>query len=118
MNAGAPATIIPGKQRFLGRLRGGRPGHGISRLEGDMTHDREPICGFLAPSDDLQKRYSGSDYWDIRWSAVNAVQYMVGARKPIPILEAMLTEPGAKPWVGVKVPRALESLRKGLELDE
>lgn len=50
-------------------------------------------------------------YWEHRWCAVNAIEHMAGAEEAIPLLEAMLTEQDAKPWVGTHVPRALRALR-------
>ncbi len=85
----------------------------LSDVPSERDACEEYVCGFLVPSDDLKSKYSSTDYWDMRWSAVTAVRHMGGATKPIPLLEAMMTEPGAKPWVSEKVPRALDSLRKG-----
>jgi hypothetical protein len=69
------------------------------------------VCKYLLPYERSDQRHSRADYDDLRWSAVNAVEHMIGATKPIPLLENMLGESGAKPWVGAHVPRALNVLR-------
>ncbi|MCK4623876.1 MAG: hypothetical protein KAV00_01085 [Phycisphaerae bacterium] len=69
------------------------------------------VCEYLAPYEQTGGRCTPSDYSDLRWSAVNAVEHMRGAARPIPLLEAMLSEPGAKPWIKAHVPRALKALR-------
>ena len=77
----------------------------------DRASAEEFVCAFLLPYEDTDQQYSPADYDDLRWSAVNAVEHMVGAIKPIPLLEDMLSESGAKPWVRAHVPRALKALR-------
>jgi len=83
-------------------------------LSDDLTEKalaEELVCEFLRPYEKTNQQRPAADYWDLRWSAVNAVQHMVGATKPIPLLEEMLSESGAKPWVRAHVPRVLKALR-------
>ena len=51
-------------------------------------------------------------YWERRWIAVNSLEQMPYATDAIPKLEALKTEPNAKSWVHVHVPRVLGVLRK------
>jgi hypothetical protein len=51
------------------------------------------------------------DYWDHRWMAVTVIENAGEPRDAIPLLEAMVKEPGAKPWVQIKVLRALTALK-------
>ena len=64
----------------------------------------KPPAKDLIPSE-LEK------YWDLRWSAVNAVEHMTHAQDAVPLLEKMLTEPNKRDWVDVHVPRALAAIK-------
>lgn len=68
----------------------------------------------LPPSPDLSTK-DFADYLRHRWCAVISVEFMHGADEAIPLLESMLNEEDAKPWVTVHVPRALRSLQGGSE---
>jgi HEAT repeats len=62
------------------------------------------VTQWLAPpSVDLDKSETAL-YWDHRWCAVNAVEYMKGAKEAIPLLKSMLDERPKKLWVSTYVP--------------
>ena len=69
------------------------------------------VAQWLSPPPDELDKVAEENYWEHRWCAVNAVEHMAGARKAIPLLQAMLKEEPTKPWVSVHVPRAIASLK-------
>ena len=83
-------------------------------LDKDLLHRSEYLDEVLQwlkpPNADLGPSELEA-YWEHRWSAVIAVEYMTGAEEAIPLLEAMLSEQPTKPWVSTHVPRALKALR-------
>jgi hypothetical protein len=82
----------------------------LSKDPAEKVACEEFVCRWLAPptqkveADELEK------YWELRWSAVTAVQHMRGSLRAVPLLKAMLREPAAKEWVATKVPDALFAL--------
>ncbi|MDB5340986.1 MAG: repeat-containing protein [Planctomycetaceae bacterium] len=52
-------------------------------------------------------------YGERRWVAVISLEGMPGATSAVPLLEAMLEEKSAEPWVAIHVPRVLKALRQG-----
>ena len=72
---------------------------------------REFVLQWLRPPTAELSAKDLADYWDHRWCAVISVEFMHGADEAIRLLESMLTEEDAKPWVAVHVPRALRSLQ-------
>lgn len=74
---------------------------------------RDFVLQWLRPPSAELSAKDLADYWDHRWCAVISVEFMHGADKAVPLLQSMLNEEGAKPWVAVHVPRALRSLQGG-----
>jgi hypothetical protein len=72
---------------------------------------QDVVLRWLAPPPKDLPPQKLDDYWEHRWIAVIAVEQMTGATAAIPLLEAMLKEPGAKPWVHVHATRVLGALR-------
>lgn len=70
------------------------------------------VTQWLAPPKADMNPAAMAGYWERRWIAVNSIKLMRGATEAIPLLEAMLQEADTKPWVSVKVPRALAMLRR------
>ena len=68
------------------------------------------VCTWLKPPATELKSDELKQYWDLRWAAVNAVEFMKQAQQAIPLLESMQNEPDKRSWVDVHVPRALASL--------
>ncbi len=81
----------------------------------DDLHQRSiylnEVTQWLNPPNPSLSQSELEAYWDHRWCAVIAVEFMKGAEEAIPLLEAMLCEQSTKQWVSVHVPRALKSLR-------
>jgi hypothetical protein len=68
------------------------------------------VCQWLKPPSKDLVPSELEKYWDLRWSAVNAVEHMTQAKQAIPLLDKMLTEPDKRDWVDMHVPRALAAL--------
>ncbi|MHC4792638.1 MAG: hypothetical protein ACYS8Y_14660 [Planctomycetota bacterium] len=51
-------------------------------------------------------------YWEMRWSAVNALEGMKQAKEAVPFLESMLREDAKKGRVEAHVPRVIQSIEK------
>ncbi len=86
----------------------------LSTLSNDPKESSECIdyvCQWLKAPDDKLSPAELEKYWDLRWSAVNAVADMKQAQQAIPLLEKMLNEPGKRAWVDVHVPTALAALK-------
>ncbi len=81
----------------------------------DTGPDQKNYLGFVQqwlhpPGTDLTRQQL-TGYWERRWIAVASSERMMGAKSSIPLLEAMLKEPDAEPWVSTHVPRVLKALR-------
>lgn len=84
----------------------------LSQDPSEVSRSTAYVCEWLEPPrKDLQSAEL-EQYWDARWSAVNAIEHVPGAEQAVPLLEAMLKESGKPAWVNVHVPRALASLKK------
>ena len=70
------------------------------------------VIQWLRPPSDQMTPDEVDGYWERRWIAVNSLEAMPNATKATPLLESMLKEDGAKPWVAVHVPRVLGKLTK------
>jgi len=82
----------------------------------DKSPDRRECLEFVLrwlhrPGDDMAPEQLAG-YWERRWCAVISLESMLGASEAIPLLEAMLDEAKAKPWVFVHVPRVLKALKQ------
>jgi len=84
----------------------------LSDDSAERTACEQYVCRWLRPPSANLSTGELQDYWDMRWSAVIAVQHMRGAKRAIPLLKAMLAEPSRQPWVNLHVPRALAALRE------
>jgi HEAT repeat protein len=86
----------------------------LYRISNDK--DRQEYLEFVTqwlqrPSPDLS--FSEKEgYWERRWMAVVSLESMDEANSAIPLLESMLKEDDAKPWVSHHVPRVLEKLNQ------
>jgi len=67
------------------------------------------VVQWLEPLEEDSPESAG--YWERRWMAVNTLEAMEDASAAIPMLDAMLKERNAKPWVAVHVPRVLAALK-------
>lgn len=84
----------------------------LSKDPGEVADCTAFVCQWLKPPSENLSPAEVEQYWDARWSAVNAIEHVPSARQAVPLLEDMLNEPGKHPWVDIHVPRALASLKK------
>jgi hypothetical protein len=68
---------------------------------------RDLILRWLKPAPKNLEAARQEAYWDHRWISVNVIENGGRPREAIPLLQAMLKEPRRKPWVDIKVSRAL-----------
>lgn len=100
------------KENLEQRIYSGAALATLSKKPDEIAECTAFVCQWLKPPGKELSPSELEKYWDIRWSAVNAVEHMTNARQAIPLLEKLLDEPGKQSWVELHVPRALASLKK------
>lgn len=83
----------------------------LSEDGADRAAAEDFVCAYLIPYEKTDKALSVADYDDVQWSAVNAVQFMVGAQKPIPLLTERIAALPREHWIHSHRPRALKALQ-------